>query len=34
MGMQNKVGPYMDVLTRIKKALDPNNILGRDSGLF
>jgi len=29
-----RVGTYMDVLSSIKKALDPNNILNRDSGLF
>ena len=34
LGMWGKVGPFMDVLRRIKGALDPNNILGRDSGLF
>jgi FAD/FMN-containing dehydrogenase len=27
-------GTYMDVLRSIKKALDPNNILNRDAGLF
>lgn len=30
----NRAGTYMDVLRSIKKALDPNNILNRDSGLF
>jgi FAD/FMN-containing dehydrogenase len=29
-----RAGTYMDVLRSIKKALDPNNILNRDSGLF
>jgi hypothetical protein len=29
-----RAGTYMKVLARIKKALDPNNILGRNSGLF
>ena len=29
-----KAGTYMQVLASIKKALDPNNILNRDSGLF
>ena len=27
-------GTYADVLKRIKKALDPNNILNRDIGIF
>jgi FAD/FMN-containing dehydrogenase len=27
-------GSYADVLRRIKKALDPNNILNRDIGIF
>ena len=27
-------GEYADVLKRIKKALDPNNILNRDGGIF
>lgn len=34
IGMWGKVGPFMNVLKRIKDALDPENILGRDSGLF
>jgi FAD/FMN-containing dehydrogenase len=34
IGMAERVGTYMDVLIRIKKALDPNNILSRDSGVF
>jgi FAD/FMN-containing dehydrogenase len=34
MGMSGRVGAYMDVLRSIKKALDPNNILNRDTGLF
>jgi FAD/FMN-containing dehydrogenase len=29
-----RAGTYMEVLRSIKKALDPNNILNRDSGLF
>jgi len=29
-----KAGSYMEVLRSIKKALDPNNILNRDGGLF
>jgi FAD/FMN-containing dehydrogenase len=29
-----KAGTYMQVLARIKKALDPNNILNRNGGLF
>jgi len=29
-----RAGTYMDVLRSIKKALDPNNILNRDGGLF
>jgi FAD/FMN-containing dehydrogenase len=29
-----RAGTYMHVLASIKKALDPNNILNRDSGLF
>ena len=34
VGMSGRVGNYIDVLHRIKKALDPNNILSRDAGLF
>ena len=34
VGMSGRVGAYSDVLRRIKKALDPDNILSRDSGLF
>jgi len=30
----DKAGTYMEVLRSIKKTLDPNNILNRDSGLF
>jgi hypothetical protein len=30
----DRAGTYMDVLGRIKKALDPHNILNRDAGLF
>ena len=30
----DSVGGYGDALTRIKRALDPNNILGRNMGLF
>jgi FAD/FMN-containing dehydrogenase len=30
----DRAGTYMKVLARIKKALDPNNILNRDAGLF
>ena len=30
----DRTGGFQDVLTRIKKALDPNNILNRDVGLF
>jgi FAD/FMN-containing dehydrogenase len=30
----DRTGGYSDVLRRIKKALDPNNILNRDAGLF
>lgn len=30
----NRAGTYMEVLRKIKKALDPHNILNRDSGLF
>ncbi|MFH1646136.1 MAG: FAD-binding oxidoreductase [Chloroflexota bacterium] len=30
----DKAGTYMEVLRSIKKALDPNNILNRDGGLF
>ena len=30
----DRAGTYMDVLGSIKKVLDPNNILNRDSGLF
>ena len=30
----NQTGGFYDVLTRIKKALDPNNILNRDVGIF
>jgi FAD/FMN-containing dehydrogenase len=30
----DRAGTYMEVLRSIKKALDPNNILNRDSGLF
>jgi FAD/FMN-containing dehydrogenase len=30
----DRAGTYMKVLRSIKKALDPNNILNRDSGLF
>jgi FAD/FMN-containing dehydrogenase len=33
VGMASKVGPFMDVLQRIKNALDPNNILSRDSAI-
>ncbi len=29
-----RAGTYMEVLRSIKKSLDPNNILNRDSGLF
>ena len=29
-----RAGTYMEVLRTIKKALDPNNIMGRNSGLF
>jgi FAD/FMN-containing dehydrogenase len=34
MGEITSSGSYMEVLQRIKQALDPNNILGRDAGLF
>jgi len=34
VGMSDRVGAYTDVLHRIKQALDPNNILSRDAGLF
>ena len=34
VGMSGRVGNYIDVLHRIKKALDPNNILSRDAGVF
>ena len=30
----DRAGTYMEVLRSIKKALDPNNILNRDAGLF
>lgn len=30
----DRAGTYMEVLRSIKKALDPNNILSRDTGLF
>jgi glycolate oxidase len=30
----NQTGGFYDVLRRIKKALDPNNILNRDMGIF
>jgi len=34
VGMSGRVGNYIDVLHRIKQALDPNNILSRDAGVF